>query len=99
MLGILTSSTELSYSAASCNMLPYKCVFSNLNVAIGVVSLGDEHIKLPIKGTGYIKLVAIGEALYVPRLTVGLISVLMLDKLKYNCVIRMRNGCSTQSVQ
>lgn len=67
-------------SGASSHMLPYSMMLINTRSAQGEVIMGDENSRLPIEGMGDTNISYISDVLYVPDLTVGVISVSAFDK-------------------
>lgn len=68
-------------SGASCTMLPCDALFKgHIEPVQGKVLLGDTRYQLESVGYGYTNLDVLGEVLYVPSLTFGLISVSALDR-------------------
>ena len=69
-------------SGASSSMFPSENAFRNLdyNNGIGSVMLGDNKLKLAIEGVGNSNLDILGKCYYVPRLSLGIISISQLTK-------------------
>jgi hypothetical protein len=69
-------------SGANNHMLPHEALFSNLITTNkgGKIRLGDMNLQLPIIGAGTTHIPLITHALYVPKLSQGLLSVGLLDK-------------------
>ena len=69
-------------SGASSSMFPSENAFRHLdyNNGIGSVMLGDNKLKLAIEGVGNSNLDILGRCYYVPRLSLGIISISQLTK-------------------
>ena len=69
-------------SGASSSMFPSENAFRYLdyNNGIGSVMLGDNKLKLAIEGVGNSNLDILGRCYYVPRLSLGIISISQLTR-------------------
>ena len=74
-------------SGASSHMTPIRDVILALAPWAGSVSLGDMNVKLPVRGRGLTRLADLSPFLFVPKLTLSLISLSVLDRLGYHTTI------------
>jgi hypothetical protein len=75
-------------SGATCHMFPSMDVFKNyVPRSGGHVTLGDDTTKLNVSGGGNTHLKCVDNAIHVPGLGVGLISISVLDAVGYSTVI------------
>ncbi len=73
--------------------MPLISLLVNFSPMSGTVTLGDRSLQLPITGSGSTRLTQLGQALLVPKLSFGLISISVLDQL--GCVTFIANKTLT----
>jgi hypothetical protein len=76
-------------TGATAHMFPCSSVFQtyvDISKEKRYVSLGDNNLQVPIIGKGRVEL--LGEALHVPQLKFGLISISCFDKNEYTVIIQ-----------
>jgi hypothetical protein len=76
-------------TGATAHMFPCSIVFQtyvDISKEDRYVSLGDNNLRVPIIGKGRVEL--LGEALHVPNLKFGLISISRFDKNEYSVIIK-----------
>ncbi len=74
---------------ASSHIMPLISLLVNFYPMSGTVTLGDKSLQLPITGSGTTRLTQLGQALLVPKLSFGLISISVLNQL--GCVTFIAN--------
>ena len=74
-------------SGATSHMTPHRNLTGTLTPVKGSVSLGDLSVRLMIHSRGLTQIPELGSFLYVPQLSLTLISLPVLDRLGYHTTI------------